>query len=176
MDAVEGFRADVPRSDDLTIVVLKVLPRTVSFSYPATLDHLNEITALVRQLSLAYGADFAYQLELATSEIVTNVIRHAYRSSAGEVRGQIVLLPDGIQVELLDKGDSFDPLQVPEPKAGEPREGGYGLAIARQLTDELVYTPGTAEGNRWRLVKLAEPGSAVKLSENSPTKSRPPLN
>jgi PAS domain S-box-containing protein len=168
LDAVEGFRADVPRSDDLTVVVLKVLPRTVSFAYPATLDYLNEITTLVRQLSLAYGADFAYQLELAASEIVTNLIRHAYRSSSGEVRGQIVLLPDRIEVNLLDTGESFDPRQVPEPKEGEAREGGYGLAIARQLTDELIYTPGTPEGNRWRLVKSAGPGSGVELRENAP--------
>jgi PAS domain S-box-containing protein len=176
MDAVESFRADVPRSDDLTVVVLKLLPRTVSFAYPATLDHLNEITALFRQLSLAYGADFAYQFELAASEIVTNLIRHAYRSSSGEVRGQIVLLPDRIQVDLLDTGDSFDPRQVPEPKAGEAREGGYGLAIARQLTDELVYTPGTPEGNRWRLVKLARPGGAVEPSDDPSAQSPPASN
>jgi serine phosphatase RsbU (regulator of sigma subunit)/anti-sigma regulatory factor (Ser/Thr protein kinase) len=166
MGAVENFRADVPRSDDLTIVILKVLPRTVSFTSPATLDHLNEITALVRRLSLAYGAGFAYEFELAASEIVTNLIRHAYRSSSGEVRGQIVLLPDRIQVDLLDTGESFDPRQVPELKEGEAREGGYGLAIARQLTDEMIYTPDTPEGNRWRLVKLAGLGSDVEPRES----------
>jgi sigma-B regulation protein RsbU (phosphoserine phosphatase) len=160
-DAVESFRGDVPRSDDLTLVVLKVLPRSVSFAYPATLDHLNEVTTLVHQLGLAYGTDFAYQLELATSEIVTNVIRHAYRSSSGGVRGEIVLLPDRIQMDLFDTGDLFDPLQVPEHELGEPREGGYGLAIVRQLTDELVYTPCTPEGNRWRMVKLAGPSGAT---------------
>jgi anti-sigma regulatory factor (Ser/Thr protein kinase) len=92
------------------------------------------------------------------------------------VRGQIVLLPDRIQQDLLDTGDSFDPRQVPEPKAGEAREGGYGLAIARQLTDELVYTPGTPEGNRWRLVKLARPGGAVEPSDDPSAQSPPASN
>ncbi|MFN2244654.1 MAG: SpoIIE family protein phosphatase [Anaerolineae bacterium] len=161
MDAVESFRGDLPRSDDLTLVVLRVLPRCVGFGFPATLDHLHEVTTLVHQVGLAYGDDFAYQLELAVCEIVTNQIRHAYRSSSGEVTGQIFLQPDRIQIDLFDTGAPFDPLQVPEYKLGEPREGGHGLAIARQLVDELVYTPGTPKGNRWRLIMLAGPEGVV---------------
>jgi sigma-B regulation protein RsbU (phosphoserine phosphatase) len=161
MDAVESFRGSLPRSDDLTLVVLRVLPRHVDFGLPATLDHLHEVTTLVHQVSLAYGDNFAYQVELAVCEIVTNQIRHAYRSSSGEVTGQIFLQPDRIQIDLFDTGAPFDPLKVPEYKLGEPREGGHGLAIARQLVDELVYTPSTPEGNRWRLIMLAGPESVA---------------
>jgi anti-sigma regulatory factor (Ser/Thr protein kinase) len=138
-------------------VILKALPRTVSFAYPATLDYLNEVTELVRQATLAYGSDFAYQAELAASELATNVIRHAYDSSPGEMRGQITLRPDRIQLDLYDDGASFDPAELPELDPDQPREGGYGLSIVRQLADRLSYTPGTPDGNRWRLVKLVEP-------------------
>ena len=158
VEAVETFRADEPRSDDLTLIVLKVLPRTISFTYPATLDHLHEVTTLVQQVASAYGSDFAYQMELAASEIVTNVIRHAYSLSPGEMCGQITLLPNQIQLDLYDDGAAFDPSLLPPLDLSEPCEGGYGLFVARQLTDELTYTPATPDGNHWRLVKLTEGG------------------
>jgi len=158
VEAVETFRADAPRSDDLTLVILKVLPRTISFTYPAMLDHLQKATALVRQLASAYGSDFAYQMELAASEIVTNIIEHAYRLSSGEMRGQITLLPDRIQLDLYDDGAPFDISQVPEPDPTEPQVGGHGLFVVRQLTDELIYTSATPGGNHWQLIKLAEEG------------------
>jgi sigma-B regulation protein RsbU (phosphoserine phosphatase) len=159
VDSVEDFHAGAPRSDDLTLIVLKVLPRTVPFVYPAALEYLDEVTALVRQVVLAYGDDLAYAMELATSEIVTNVIRHAYGFSPGELRGQIILLPDRIELDLYDDGTPFDLSAVPEPNLDELREGGYGLLVARQLTDELVYVPATPDGNHWRLVKLAGGGT-----------------
>jgi PAS domain S-box-containing protein len=155
VEDVEAFCAGVPRSDDLTLVVLKALPRTVSFTYPATLENLHEVTTLVRQAASAYGDDFAYQMELATSEIVTNVIKHAYHLSSGEVRGQITLLPDQAQLDLYDDGVSFDPSSIPAPDLTEPQEGGYGLYIADQMVDELVYTPASPEGNHWRMTKHA---------------------
>jgi sigma-B regulation protein RsbU (phosphoserine phosphatase) len=156
VSAVEEFQETALRSDDLTLVVLKVLPRTVHFAYPATLEHLDEATALVRQSALAYGTSFAYEVELAASEIVTNVIRHAYRGSSGEMRGKLVLLPHQVQLDLYDDGMPFEPTVVPLPDLSEPHEGGYGLAIARQLADELAYTASTPDGNHWRLVKNAE--------------------
>lgn len=167
VEAVEAFRAGAPLSDDLTLIVLKVLPRTISFTYPATLDHLNEVAALVQQVASAYGSDFAYQMELAASEIVTNVIQHAYRTSSGEMRGQITLLPDQIQLDLYDDGAPFDPSQVPASDLTEElQDRGRGLFVARQLTDELTYNPATPEGNHWRLIKLA--GSFVRNSPDSP--------
>lgn len=95
------------------------------------------------------------QMKLAASEIIANVIRHAYGSSSGEMRGELSLLPDQIQLDLYDHGASFDPTALPEPDLSELQEGGYGIHIVRQLTDELSYTAGTPAGNRWRLVKRA---------------------
>jgi len=163
VDAVEDFRGDIPRSDDLTLIVLKALPRTIYFAHPAALEHLQETSALVRQNAQAYGANLAYQMELAASEIITNIIRHAYKASSGEIRGHLALLPDQIRLDLYDDGIPFDPSEVPLPDPSTPHEGGYGLAIARQIADELVYTPATPDGNHWRLVKLAGDDDACVL-------------
>lgn len=153
VSAVEAFCGQASRSDDLTLVVLQALPRTLSFAYPATLAYLNEVTGLTRRATAPYGDDFAYQMELAASEIVTNVIEHAYDSSSGEIRGRIELAPRRVSIDLYDDGQPFDPQERPTLPEGALREGGYGLLVAEKLTDELSYEPATSLGNHWRLTK-----------------------
>jgi PAS domain S-box-containing protein len=152
VEAVRVF-ANGPPSDDLTLIVAKALPRTVPFRLPGDLAHLDETVALVRSMAQAYGETFAYELELAVSEIVTNMVEHAYRRSRGDLRGEVRLEPDRVQIDLYDDGLPFDPAAVPAPCAGQAREKGYGVHIARQLTDECAYAPSTGAGNHWRLVK-----------------------
>jgi PAS domain S-box-containing protein len=155
LEAVRNHREGMPRSDDLTLIVLKALPHTVSFSLQGTLEHLHRATDLTRDLATPYGEEFAYQVELSVSELVTNIIQHAYHDSEGEIRGEICLRADGIEVRLWDKGKSFTPEELPSHVSPEPREGGYGLIIAHELSDELEYTT-TAHENRWRMVKYAK--------------------
>jgi len=155
VEAVEEFRADSPRSDDLTLVILKALPREVGFSYPGDLRDLDAITAVVKQNASAYGEEFAYQMELAASEIVTNILKHSYGGHPGEIRGRITLRPDCLQLDLWDDGESFDIDAVVVPDPDEPQIGGYGLVVVRQATDKLEYVPASPEGNHWRMLKHA---------------------
>ncbi len=162
VDAVETFREDAPRADDLTLIVLKALPRSTSFVYPATLDRLDDVTATIRQVVAAYGDQFAYEFELAATEILSNIVRHAYRHESGEIRGQINLVEDQVALDLYDDGLPFDITSVPEPDFEEPQEGGYGLAIARQLLNRLDYSPETPAGNHWCLTKLVGRGECIE--------------
>lgn len=158
LDAVEAFRGEVAREDDVTVVVLRALPRTVSFTGPATWGQLRDTCALVRGLGDAYGETFGYEMELAACEIVTNVIRHAYGEGRGELRGRITVLAEGMELDMYDNGRSFDYCPGPAPEACALQEGGYGLAVARELTDALSYTPCTPEGNHWHLAKRVRTG------------------
>ncbi|MFN2110205.1 MAG: SpoIIE family protein phosphatase, partial [Anaerolineae bacterium] len=154
VSVVKTFVGDASPPDDITLLVLKVLPRTLTFDCDAVLDNLHMITTLVRRAALAYGQPFAYEAELATSEIVSNIIKHAYQATSGHIRGTLHLLPDRLQLELYDDGVSFDPDTLKPPALGEIQEGGYGLFIARKVVDELDYNAHTAQGNHWKLVKL----------------------
>jgi serine phosphatase RsbU (regulator of sigma subunit)/anti-sigma regulatory factor (Ser/Thr protein kinase) len=158
VDAAEAFREDAAREDDVTVVVLKALPRKLSFAGPATWEQLRDICVLVRGVGTAYGEMFAYEMELAACEIVTNVIRHAYGEGRGEVRGRIAALAEGMELDMYDDGRSFDYCPGPAPEACALQEGGYGLVVARELTDALSYTPCTLEGNHWHLAKRARKG------------------
>ena len=159
VEAIEGFQAGTPLSDDATLIVLKAQPRILEFTYPAILDHLEGIVARIVQAARVYGEAFACQIELAASEIVTNIISHACRQRSGELRVRLTLEMDRLQIDTYDDGDAFDIDQVPEPNLDPnpdaPQEGGFGLFLVRQVTDEVTYEPGTTEGNHWRIIKSA---------------------
>jgi len=148
---VEAYRDGPLRADDLTLLVLKALPRDVELTAPAGMEHLREIVALVRQCALAYGEEPASQVELAASEIVTNIIEHAC-DNEGQIRVRIALSPLEIRIDLYDDGGPCDLASIPAAPLGELQQGGYGLHIARQLLDELSYTVDE-NGNHWRLLK-----------------------
>ncbi len=181
---IAGFRRDSLSRDDATLLIIKMLPQaeaalpkdistvvsTTEFCYPADIQYLTnisqEIITTCRQLpTLVTGPnadDFIYLLELAISEICTNIIKHAYSHSQGEITGCITLLNNGVQLDFYDQGRSFDPNTVPQPKANphELVEGGYGLHIVRQIIDVVSYEHDPELGNHWHLIKFLPPSSA----------------
>lgn len=173
LSAVRTFRRTAPWSDDLTIIAMRVQPSaapplpqlkpSVEFVVPADLHSLENISQEVTQICrLLPGLpptptsdDFIYLVELAVSEICTNIIQHSYLMVGGEIRGSLTPLANGIQIDLYDDGESFDPTAVPEPSPhfDTLNEGGYGLHIVRQIMDSVVYQANTPNGNHWRLIK-----------------------
>jgi len=91
---------------------------------------------------------------LAVNEATSNVIRHAHRERpATPLQVQCRLLPDGIEVQLLDEGPAFDLTTVPHLDPGEVRVGGRGVYLMRQLMDELNCERRPHGGNILRMVK-----------------------
>jgi anti-sigma regulatory factor (Ser/Thr protein kinase) len=135
----------------------------VEFVVPADLHALDTISHKVTQVCRSLPGlppppasdDFVYLVELAVSEICTNIIEHAYHMMSGEIRGSLTPLDNGIQIDLYDDGESFDPSVIPEPspEPDEITEGGYGLHIVRQIMDVMLYQANTPKGNHWRLIK-----------------------
>jgi serine phosphatase RsbU (regulator of sigma subunit)/anti-sigma regulatory factor (Ser/Thr protein kinase) len=178
---VANFRRDAQGRDDATLLIVKMLPqsenpplqnistiiKTIDFSYPAHINYLADISTKVttacRELPTLppdfNGVDFVYLIELAISEICTNIIRHAYAELEGNIDGRITLLNNGIQLDFYDKGTSFDPNTVPRPKTNPSNlvEGGYGLHIVRQIMDVVSYENHPKRGNHWYLLKLLPP-------------------
>jgi len=93
-------------------------------------------------------------LKVAASEACTNIIRHAYR---GDPSQRIVLRAtpsrDGMEITIRDFAPPFDPIALRPPDPGEPREGGYGIFLIRQLTDTVEFSRPEGGGNQLRMVK-----------------------
>lgn len=86
-----------------------------------------------------------YNVLLALQEMVTNVLRHAYRLDASKpVEVEFTLTGDALRIELRDQGPEFDPLgydcSADDDEADMPSEcGGYGIRIARVVMDQVEY-------------------------------------
>lgn len=86
--------------------------------------------------SVGEAAGFApediYDLKLAVTEAVTNVIRHA---SVESMQVDYRSLPGVMEVTVADAGGGFNVAELNR----EPGEaGGFGLTVIRNLVDEVV--------------------------------------
>lgn len=126
---------------------------------PAAAAYLHLISDCIAELvegapELPEAEQTTYSIQLATQEIGSNIVRHAYADAEGRIVAHLLVerSPRRIVIELRDSGVAFDPGQVAAPDLDEVRVHGYGLFLARALLDELRYEARPGE-NRWRLVK-----------------------
>lgn len=78
--------------------------------------------------------DLLMRVELVAAELFTNAVRHG---AASRVSVGVGVRDDDVWLRIEDDGRPFDLAGTPAGPVGEPREGGYGLAIVRELA-ELV--------------------------------------
>jgi serine/threonine-protein kinase RsbW len=97
-------------------------------------------------------------LKLAVTEACSNSVRHAYRDGrAGAVQVIYELHPDRLVVEVRDDGAGFTVAEGVHGRDAALAEGGLGIAIIRELADELELGPAeTGKGSRLRFVKFIQ--------------------
>jgi CRP-like cAMP-binding protein/anti-sigma regulatory factor (Ser/Thr protein kinase) len=93
---------------------------------------------------LAIEAEDVRRLELCTTELLGNIVRHAYDGS-GEHRIELRARVNErtAALEIADDGRAFDPIAWRPPGDAPPddeaRAGGPGLRLVQQFTDECRY-------------------------------------
>ncbi|MFH1175918.1 MAG: ATP-binding protein [Acidobacteriota bacterium] len=120
---------------------------TVAGDVKAIAAAVEEIMAVVREMSCAAGKEF--EIELALGEALANAVIHGCARDAGKTV-QVCAACDperGLLIVIRDPGAGFDPAQVPSPVVGERlyREGGRGIYLINQLMDEVRYERGGTE-------------------------------
>ena len=133
---------------------------TVRLTIPAKAEYITLVRLALSGISQSreLSDDALGDLKLAVTEACSNSIRHAYTDGReGSVDVVYELHPDRLIVEVCDDGPGFS---VPEPAViGEDglNEGGLGIAIIRELADELELGPGDGgQGSRLRFVKFIQ--------------------
>lgn len=129
----------------------------VSLWINAEMSNLSAISRFVKDgLSMHKGyrdrPDQQYLVELAVIEVCTNIIRYAYSPLSGRKLG-VSLKRSGNVMEILvmDKGVPFDPTKLPDPNLDEPKEGGYGVYLIRQIMKHVSYR---RRGSQWNTLHL----------------------
>lgn len=178
LNGLDVHRGETPLRDDVAIFLARVDPEfhypaeAIPFIFAAERRNIRAVAALSRQQAarLAFRSEesrdeFLNELELAVSEIATNIILHAYKDVAypARIQGRMAAQAEGIWIDLIDSGAPFDPQRSParhqriEPDG--PTTGGYGLKLARSLLDVCAYARLPGGRNHWHLEKnLPRPG------------------
>jgi serine/threonine-protein kinase RsbW len=122
----------------------------VSLRVPSHPEYLLLPRLVVSSVGESAGLDSTdvYDLKLAVTEAVTNVIRHAaVESMLVEYRA----LDGVVEVTVVDTGVGFDTGE-PGGEAGE--NGGFGLAVIRSLVDEM-YLDSSERGTTVKITRYA---------------------
>ena len=165
IDIVSFSESDTFR-DDFTCVVVRIDGSEFARQEPNAeskmtfANELNELSA-IREFIRGFckiipksmlDEERKSMLELAVTEVATNIIRHAYcGQSGGSVQISARLFPDMLLIEFVDKGIGFNPKNVPKPEFNGSREGGFGLYIVSQIVDDVIYTRSRNNTNSTQL-------------------------
>ena len=124
-------------------------------------ERLADLLAFVQRACerTALDADVAFDVRLATEEVVTNIIEHGY--AGAEAPGPIAVRfhrdPRQVVITVDDLAPPFDPATIRPPDPTAPLEarriGGLGWHFVTRVMDEVRHEPRHPRGNRLTLVK-----------------------
>jgi sigma-B regulation protein RsbU (phosphoserine phosphatase) len=148
LQRVRAFAGDAPQSDDIAILVLRLVAtaRTLQLRLRPTPE---EVMRSVAQLE-AFGREHRidektlHGLAVALEECASNIVRHAGLDDASEfIEVELQRDEHGVAIELRDCGPAFDPTAATtrESAHGEAlrEDGGWGIELVRHYTDEISY-------------------------------------
>ena len=131
----------------------------VSLTLPSSPGYVLLARLVVAQVGriAGFGPEDVYDLKLAVTEAATNVIRHAAVESY-EIEYRV--WPRAVEITVVDTGGGFNIADLARDPDGQ---GGFGLAVIRDLVDELVLNSTEGGGTRLKMIRRA--GPPVRSSE-----------
>ena len=144
----------IPR--EISIEVLSARPEWVELRVPCSLDALDPLGRLMAQLEADLPPGTRESVTYAFREMLRNAIEHGGKGDPGRsVEVGYLRTPRVILYRIKDPGEGFEfeglsHAAVLNP-AGDPaghqrvrdelglRPGGFGILLAREMVDEVVY-------------------------------------
>jgi serine/threonine-protein kinase RsbW len=126
----------------------------VSLTLPSSPEYVLLARLVVAQVGrmAGFGPEEVYDLKLAVTEAATNVIRHA---AVENYEIEYRVLPRAVEITVIDAGGGFNVEDLTRASDGH---GGFGLAVIRDLVDELMLDSTRGGGTRLRMIRRASEG------------------
>ena len=119
---------------------------SITVRLPADLREVDRLNRVIRQFGDLHEVPsrVLYAVNLALDEVVTNVVRHAFKDAKEqEVIARVSATSGEVTTEVSDTGRAFNPLDVPPPNLDAPLSertlGGLGIHLVRSLMDSIEY-------------------------------------
>jgi serine/threonine-protein kinase RsbW len=125
----------------------------------ANLDDLKNVRRYIRERTMAWDVDASsiYDLMMAATEAMTNIIIHGYHGQAGLVEVSVQNIGNDVVITLQDESASFDPSDVSHPDIALSLEqrplGGLGIFLMQDCMDQIIHEMLPQGGNKLTLIK-----------------------
>jgi len=140
--------------DDFTCVVVKIgklsppkkFDREWIMDIPSDLSELSRMRGFIRDVCSGIGKDRidkdrTTMIEIVLTEIMTNIIKHAYKSHNDKrILIETKVSGEELMIDFYDWGIAFDFTSAPEPVFNGSKESGFGLHIIKYTADSILYT------------------------------------
>lgn len=138
------------------ILIVSVLPEWVELRVPCDLAAISPLQELVTQLEAGLSPEVGEAISYAFREMLCNAVEYGgHLDPAALVEVSLVRLKRAFICRIKDPGDGFDPSSLDHSAINNPndnpfrhafvrekkglRGGGFGILLASQLVDHLVY-------------------------------------
>ena len=125
----------------------------------ANLDDLHTVRRFIRERLEAWGVDAPeiYDLMMAATEAMTNIIIHGYHRQAGLVDVCIQYVGNDVAIVIQDESAPFDPGNASHPDITLSLEqrplGGVGIFLMQDCMDQIIHEVLPKRGNKLTLIK-----------------------
>ena len=129
-----------------------------------TFPSLPENVSLSRVIVASFAAQLDFtlneleEIRVATSEAVSNCVIHAYRQTSGEIRLELKIEDDTLQIKVIDQGCGISDLALAKTAAysTDPERMGLGLIFMESFMDEMKIESAPGQGTKVFMSKKPE--------------------
>ena len=134
------------------------MTETLELSIESKIEFVDMVSSVVKSVSTKMGfeEDDTNWIELAIHEAVINAITHGNKHAEDkQVDVKFVLEPEALTVYVRDRGEGFDPDQLPDPTDADNllKPSGRGIFYMRTFMDEVEHSSHPEGGSVVRLTK-----------------------
>jgi serine/threonine-protein kinase RsbW len=134
------------------------MTETLELSIESKVEFVDMVSSVVKSVStkLGFEEDDTNWIELAVHEAVINAITHGNKHAEDkQVDVKFVLEPEALTIYVRDRGDGFDPNQLPDPTDADNllKPSGRGIFYMRTFMDEVEHSSHPEGGSVVRLTK-----------------------
>ncbi len=103
-----------------------------------------------------FSQEDIFAVHLALEEAFLNAMKHGNKMDPKkEIKVDYAVNTDRVEISMMDQGEGFEPMDIPDPRRGENlyKTEGRGLLLMRSYMDVIEYNES---GNCVRMVRYKE--------------------
>lgn len=112
--------------------------------------------AIAAQLGFTY--DLIKDIELAIGEACANAVEHVSHPSSDDILVRFTVEATQLVVEVIDRGQGFEPAQPQQEGLDWALPGGLGLVVIEKVMDDLHVSCDPETGTCVRMIKYRTGG------------------